>query len=121
MYIPPERAESNPNISGFIDESLYMGPGTQLQSQWEGNKIRIERILSIFHRLLININGWESSIKNDIHSSSIEINQEFNLLTKDVESLSKQAVLAVVSTTIHRDISNVWDKLMRIKQLVIKE
>ena len=35
MYIPPERAESNPNISGSIDESHYTGPGTRLQSQRE--------------------------------------------------------------------------------------
>ena len=27
MYIPPEKAKSNPNISGFIDESPYTGPG----------------------------------------------------------------------------------------------
>ena len=37
-YVPPERAESNPNMSvlGFIEESLYTGPGTCLQSQQEG-------------------------------------------------------------------------------------
>ena len=97
MYIPPERAESNPNILGFIDESPYTGPGTWLQSQQEGNEIKTERILSTFHRLLININGWESSIKSNIHRSSVEINQRFNLLTKDLESLSKQALLAVIS------------------------
>ena len=26
MNFPSERAKSNPNISGFIDESPYMGP-----------------------------------------------------------------------------------------------
>ena len=31
-YIPSERAESNPKILGFMDESAYMGPGTRLQS-----------------------------------------------------------------------------------------
>ena len=33
-FIPPDRAESNPNVSvlGFIDESPYTGPGTRLQS-----------------------------------------------------------------------------------------
>ena len=44
MYIPPERAEFNPNIFGFIDESPYTGPGTQLQSQREGNETNTERI-----------------------------------------------------------------------------
>ena len=40
MYIPSERAKSNPNISGFIDEYPYTGLGMNLQSQWEGIEIR---------------------------------------------------------------------------------
>ena len=38
LYIPPDRAESNPNISvsRFIDESPFTGPGTRLQSQRDG-------------------------------------------------------------------------------------
>ena len=45
MNFPLERAESNPNISGFIDESPYTGPGTRLQShsQWEGNETSTEK------------------------------------------------------------------------------
>ena len=40
--IPLGRAESHPNVSvsGFIDESPYTGPGTQLQSQ--RNRLRLE-------------------------------------------------------------------------------
>ena len=41
-FIPPDQAESHPNVSvsGFIDESPYTGPGTQLQSQ--RNRLRLE-------------------------------------------------------------------------------
>ena len=46
MDVPPERAESNPNILGFIDESLYTGPGTRLQLQWEEIEVRTDRILT---------------------------------------------------------------------------
>ena len=56
MYIPPERAASNPNISSFIDESPYTGQGMQLQSQQEGIEIRTKQILNTFHRLQMNIN-----------------------------------------------------------------
>ena len=99
---------------GFIDESPYTGPGTRLQFQWEGIEIRTDRILNAFHRLKKNINEWELSIRNFPHSA-IEINQRFNLLAKDVTSLSNQALLAAVSTAIHRDFSNLGDILTRIK------
>ena len=116
MNVPPERAKSNPNISGFIDESPYTGPGTSLQSQWEGIEIRTDRILNLFHKLQKNINEWESSIRN-FPNSGVEIHQRFNLLAIDIANLSNQALLAVVSTAIHRDISNLGDVLTQIKQL----
>ena len=99
MFIPSERAESNPNILGFIDESLYMGPGMHLQSQREEIEMRTDKILNKFHRLQKNINDWESLIRKFPHSA-IEINQRFNLLAKDVPSLSNRALLSVVSTEI---------------------
>ena len=41
-FIPPDQAESNPNVSvsGFIDESTYTGPGTRLQSQQDQSEVR---------------------------------------------------------------------------------
>ena len=99
MYIPSERAESNPNILGFIDESLYTGPGTCLQSQLEGIEIRTEIFLNLFHRLQRNINEWESSIRNENSPCSVlEINQRFTFFTKAIASLFNQALLAAVST-----------------------
>ena len=52
QYIPPDRAESNPNISvsGFIDESPKTGPGSCLQSQREGTETRITEIMESFER-----------------------------------------------------------------------
>ena len=66
QYIPPDQAKSNPNISvsGFIDESLYTGPGTCLQSQREGMETRIAEIIENFERLKSQINEWENSFKN---------------------------------------------------------
>ena len=116
MYVPPERPKSNPNISGLIDESLYTGPGTRLQLQREGIEIWTDRILNLFHNLQSNINERESSIRN-FPSSSVEIHQKFNLFTKDSANLSNQALLAAVSTAIHRDILNLGDILAIIKRL----
>ena len=50
MNFPSDRAESNPNISGFIDESPYTGPGTRLQSQWEGNETNTDKIAKLLFR-----------------------------------------------------------------------
>ena len=99
---------------GFIDEFPYTGLGTGLQSQREGIEIRTDKILSLFHRLQKNINEWELSIRN-FPSSATEIHKSINILSKDVASLSNQALLAAVSTAIHRDISNLGDVLARIK------
>ena len=110
VYIPSERAESNPNISdsGFIDESQYTGPGTSLQSQRDGIEVRTNRILNLFLKLKKNINEWELSIGN-FPNSSVKIHQKFNVLSKYIANLSHQALLAAVSTVIHRDISNLGD------------
>ena len=114
MYIPAERAEWNPNISGFIDESPYMGPGTHLQLQQEGIDIQTKGILNLFNKLQRDINAWESTVRN-CSNSSAEIHQRFNMFTKDEKKLSNQALLAAVSTPISRDISNLGDILIRIK------
>ena len=93
---------------GFIDESPCTAQGTCLQSQWEGIQIRTDGILNHFHKLQKNINEWKLSIRN-FPSSPVEIHQKFNLLAKDIANLSNQALLAAVSTVIHRDISNLGD------------
>ena len=48
-------------------------------------------------------------------NSSVKIHQKFNVLSKYIANLSNQALLAAVSTVIHRDISNLGDILARIK------
>ena len=83
--------------------------------------MRTDKILNVFHRLQKNINEWEMLIRSSFPHSSIEINQRFNLLTKDVASLSNQTLLAAVSTVIHRDILNLGDILTRIKQLGLRK
>ena len=86
-----------------------------LQSQWEGHETNTERIFSILHRLQININKWEASVKTSPHFSSVEINRKFNLLNTDVENLSRRALMAVVSTGILRDILGLQDLLIKTK------
>ena len=120
IFIPSERAESNPNLSGFIDESPYTGPGTCLQSQGEGIEIITDKVLNAFHRLQKNLNEWETLIKSSFPHSSIKINQRFNLLAKVVASLSNQTLLGAVSTAIHRDILNLGDILTQIKRLGLR-
>ena len=105
--MPTEQAESNPNISGFIDKSPYTGPGTHLQSQWEGLEVRNEKISNLFSRLQRDIEEWESSIRNEIcPSSGIEINKKSALFIKAIANLTNQGLLAAVPNEIHRDISN---------------
>ena len=41
IFIPSERAESNPNLLGFIDESLYTGQGTGLMIPPIRDKARV--------------------------------------------------------------------------------
>ena len=52
QFIPPDRAESNPNVSvsGFMDESPYTGPGTRLQSQWNHSEVRVAGVMERFGR-----------------------------------------------------------------------
>ena len=47
MNFPSDRAESNTNILGFMDESPDTGPGRRLQSQQEGNETNTEKINKI--------------------------------------------------------------------------
>ena len=54
MNFPSDRAESNPNITGFIDESPYTGPGVRLQSQWEGNETYTENFFFDCKSILMN-------------------------------------------------------------------
>ena len=66
LYIPPDRAKLNPNISvsRFIDESPYNGPGTRLQWQREEMETRINKIMDRFQKLKMKINEWVRSLKN---------------------------------------------------------
>ena len=65
-YAPPDRAKSNPNlsISGFIDESLFAGPGTCLQSQREGIESRVNKIASRLQSFKLKIWTWVDKMKN---------------------------------------------------------
>ena len=50
QFIPPDRAESNPIVSGsgFIDESPYNGSGTQLQAQRNWSEVRVAGVMERF-------------------------------------------------------------------------
>ena len=67
----------------------------------------------------MRINELESSI-GDFPTSSTEIHQKYNLLSKTVRELSNQALLAMVSTVIHRDIVNLENILARIERHGLK-
>ena len=64
QFIPSGQAESHPNVSGsgFIDESLYVGPETRLQSQQNHAEVRMARVMERFRRLKMDINEWERLI-----------------------------------------------------------
>ena len=67
--------------------------------------------IASYSGLKLRINELESSI-GDFPTSSTEIHQKYNLLSKTVRELSNQALLAMVSTVIHRDIVNLENILV---------
>ena len=79
-----------------------------LQSQREGLEIRTNKILDQFLKLRMKINEWELSIR-DCPISSAKIHQKFIPISKAITELANQALLAKVSTAIHRDILNLVD------------
>ena len=85
QFVPTDWAESNPNISdsnsGFIDDSPLTGPDTPLQSQQEGAKMRIRRIIEHFEGLKADITEWEHLINYRVVSVN-EINTQFNGFTR---------------------------------------
>ena len=68
----------------------------------------------------ININEWEASVKSKAHFSSAKINNRFFMLNLDIEKISKQALIAAVSVSIQRDITNLSDTLLRTKRLGLR-
>ena len=77
-------------------------------------EVRTNIILDLFHKLKMKINEWESYI-GKFPVSSTEIYQKFNPFSKAVTDLSNQALLAAVSTAIHRNILNLANILAQIK------
>ena len=64
LYIPPDRAESNPNlsISGFIDESPFAGPGTHLQSQKENN-LKVLRSVKMVKNQFVSLDEFQQQFE----------------------------------------------------------
>ena len=76
---PPGQAESHPDVSGsgFIDESPYTGPGTQLQSQQNRFDIRVAGVMERFGKLNTEIYEWEMLLNSQVISPNV-INRQIN-------------------------------------------
>ena len=89
-FIPPDRAESNPNVSGsgFIDESPYAGPETRLQSQRNRSEVRVAGVIERFERLKMEVNEWEILLNSQI-IPPVEINRQLDSLSKVIQDLAR--------------------------------
>ena len=107
QFVPPDGAESNPNVSvsGFIDESPCTGPGTHLQLQLDGIETRIVEVIGWFEGLKLEINEWENFLERQ-KVSVIEINRQFKSLAKVIHDIANQALLARVDIPTWGAISN---------------
>ena len=122
QFIPPGQAESHPNVSGsgFIDESPHTGPGTRLQSQRNCSEIRVSGVMERFGRLKTYINEWEMLLNNQVISPDV-INRQFNSLSRVIQDLAKEALLARVEFSICGEISNYRNIINRINPERIAE
>ena len=120
-FIPPDRAESHPNVSvsGFIDESPYTDPGTRLQSQWNQSDIRVAGVMEKFERLKTDINEWEILLNSQV-ISPFGINRQFNSLSRVIQDLAREALLARVDFPMCGEISNYKTIINRIRQNAMK-
>ena len=116
-----KNAESHPNVSGsgFIDESPYTGPGTQLQSQLNPSEIRIAGVMERFGRLKTDNNEWEMLLNNQVISPDV-INRQFNSLSRVIQDLAKESLLARVEFSISGGISNYMNIINWIRLNAIK-
>ena len=117
QFIPPDWAESSPNVSvsEIIDESPYTGPGTPLQSQRNQSKIRIMGVIERFEGLKMEINEWEMLL-NCQAVSPVVINQQFDSFTKVIQDLARQALLARVDILMWGEILNYKNKILQIRR-----
>ena len=121
-FIPPDRAESNPNVSvsGFIYKSPYTGPGTWLHSQQNRYEVRVAGVMERFERLKTKNNEWEILLNSQV-IPPVGMNRQFDLLSRVVQDLAREALLARVVFPMCGEISNYKNIINRIKQNVMKE
>ena len=112
-FIPPDWGEYNPNVSvsGFIDESPFTGPGTRLQSQRNRSEVRVAGVIKRFERLKMEINEWEILLNSQI-IPPVGINRQFDLFSKVIQDLAREALLARVDIPMCREISNYKNIIM---------
>ena len=104
-YAPPDSAESNPNllISGFIDESPFAGPGTCLQSLWEGIESKTNKISTRLEKLRFKICTWVDKMKN-LDCPNDEFQYQFTTFSNAINELTTLALMNRVPMPMSRDI-----------------
>ena len=116
-YAPPDTAESNPNllICGFIDESLFAGPGTHLKSQQEGIESRVNKIASRLQSLTLKICTWVDKMKNQSCPND-EFQTQFTTFSNAINELTTLALMNRVPIPISRDILDLNDVIIKCKR-----
>ena len=100
-YAPPDRAESNPNlsISGFIDESPFASPGTRLQSRREGAESKTNKISIRLESLKLKIYTWVDQMRSLDHPNE-DFQSQFTNFSNAINELTTLALLNRVPMSI---------------------
>ena len=115
-YAPPDRAESNPNlsISGFIDESHFAGPGTRLQSRREGIESKTSKISARLENLRFKICTWVDKMKS-LDCPNEEFQHQFTTFSNAINELTTLALMNRVPMPMSRDITELSSIILRCK------
>ena len=103
------------SLSGFIDQSTFTDPGTQLQSQQIGSKVRVAGVMERFERLKMEINEWEILLISQV-IPPVGINRQFDSLSRVIQDLAREALLARVDFLICGEISNYKNIINQMRQ-----
>ena len=97
----------------------YTGPGTRLQSQQNRSESRVAGVMERFGRLKTEINEWEMLVNSQVIFPDV-INRQFNSLSRVIQDLAREALLARVKFSMCGKISNYKTIINQIRQNAMK-
>ena len=103
------------SISGFIDESPFAGPGTQLQSWREGTESKTNKISTRFEGLRFKIYTWVDQMKN-LDCPTEDFQYQFTTFSNAINELTTLALMNRVPMLMSRDITELSSIIFKCKR-----